>query len=318
MALPRYAVISPVRDEAAHLERTARSMVAQTHRPLRWVIVDDGSTDGTRAIAERFSAEHDWIRVVAMEAREGRARGAPIVRAFEAGRRALDERPDFVVKMDGDLFVPAHYYEWIACTFERVPRAGIVGGLILTWDGRRWVPDLKGAHTVGGGLKAYRSECLEELGGLHASMGWDGIDEYGARARGWGVHPLSELTVLHYGLRGEKQPWRQARWEEGVATHYMGYLWRWALVRAAYRGLVERPRVLGGLALLGGFAWSRLGRRPMVPDELARRALRAEQRERLGGLLRGRATLPPAPVPGGGPAFWAGEAGHTPPDGRQP
>jgi glycosyltransferase involved in cell wall biosynthesis len=307
MALPTYAVITPVRDESEHLSRTAGSMIAQNHRPEQWIVVDDGSTDDTRAIAERFAAEHGWIRVIATGSKGRRARGAPIVRAFEAGRRALDRRPDFVVKMDGDLFLPAHYFEWVARTFERVPQAGIAGGLILAWDGRRWIPDYKGAHSVGGGLKAYRTDCLEAIGGLRESMGWDGIDEYGARSRGWWVLPLTELSSLHYGLRGEKLPWAQARWEEGVATHFMGYLWRWALVRAAYRAVVERPKVLGGVVLGLGFAWSRLTRRPMVDDEQARAALRDEQRERFRGLLRGSGALDPTPIPGGGPAFWAGE-----------
>ena len=46
-------------------------------------------------------------------------------------------------------------------------------------------------------IKAYRRACLDEIGGLQASMGWDGIDEYSARARGWTSHPLTELVVLH-------------------------------------------------------------------------------------------------------------------------
>ena len=63
-ALPTYAVVTPVRDETEHFARTAESIIAQTHRPQQWVIVDDGSTDGTREIAERYAAAHDWIDVV--------------------------------------------------------------------------------------------------------------------------------------------------------------------------------------------------------------------------------------------------------------
>jgi hypothetical protein len=304
--LPSYAVISPVCDEAAHFAHTADSIVAQRHRPAQWVVVDDGSRDETRSIAEGYAARHPWITVVGSgQSAAPRARGAKIVRAFNTGLNELRERPDVVVKMDGDIMLPSHYFEWVAQTFARVADAGVVGGQTQTFDGERWTPDDVSRHNVNGAAKAYRMACFEQIGGLHASMGWDGIDEYAARARGWGVYVLSELAILHYKPRGSRQRWRAARWEEGLGAHYMGYRADFMLLRVLYRMLTEPPLPLGGLVFAAGFLYAALTRRPVVDDAAARAALRAEQRERLHGLVRlhGRHTSVPA-LPGGGPAFW--------------
>jgi poly-beta-1,6-N-acetyl-D-glucosamine synthase len=279
-------------------------MVAQTHRPTQWVIVDDGSTDDTAAIAASYAAAHDWIQVVPGGGHGERARGAPIVRAFKRGLSELRERPDITVKLDGDLFFASHYFHWVAQTFARDPRAGVVGGVSHIYNGSRWVPDVKVTQHVNGVAKAYRTSCLEEIGGLPESMGWDGIDEYSARARGWKVYVLTELTILHYRLRGSKQPWYRARWEEGRGNHYMGYVPAFLALRAGYRMVVERPPVLGGLALAAGFAYHRLTGAPQVEDTAAMELLREEQRARLRGLLAGRASMSAPAPPGGGPALW--------------
>jgi len=122
--LPSYSIVSPVRDEAAFLRRTAASLLNQRHPPLEWVIVDDGSSDDTVEIARGLAAEHDWIKV--RETGDGgpRSRGGRIVRAFGIGLQALGEQPDVVVKLDGDLHLPAHYFQWVSAVFERDPRAG--------------------------------------------------------------------------------------------------------------------------------------------------------------------------------------------------
>lgn len=301
MSLPAYVIVSPVRDEAEHLGRTIGSIVAQQHLPAEWVIVDDGSTDATPEIAAAAAAQHDWIRVVTRTGRTSaaRGRGKPIVEAFNEGLASVSIPYEFVVKMDGDLFVPPHYFDWVARTFERKPRAGIVGGFGLIPDGNQWVPDQIGRHNVAGYIKAYRLACLDEIGGLQASMGWDGIDEYSARARGWTSHPLSELVVLHYRRRGARQSWWRARWDEGVGNAFMGYLPSFVVLRAGYRALVERPPILSGIVLFAGWAWSRLTGRPQVPDVAAREELRREQRAR----LRRRGT-PAAPGEQGPAFFW--------------
>src|SRR4051812_36457380 len=167
----------------------ARSLIAQTHQPERWVIVDDGSSDGTSAIAAALADEHGWITVVPFAEDGDRSRGGRIVRAFEAGLAAAGAPPPDVVQLHAatflpgpppgggapaesfaspapDFSLPSHYFEWVAQAFGRVPRAGVVGGIGLVPDGAHWQRDVVAAHTVNGIAKAYRTECLRDIGGL--------------------------------------------------------------------------------------------------------------------------------------------------------
>jgi biofilm PGA synthesis N-glycosyltransferase PgaC len=304
-SLPSYAIISPVRDEAAHIRRTLEAIVAQTHLPSEWVIVDDGSTDATPEIVSEYVAEYPWIRMIESGLGGRRERGSRIVDGFNRGRSQLREPADVTVKLDGDLYLPPQYFAWVAEVFARVPTAGLVGGIGYVWNGEAWTPEKVAKHNVHGPFKAYRTACLEDIGGLQSSMCWDGIDEYSARARGWSIHVLSELSVLHFKQRGSAQNWWEARWEEGVGNAFMGYRPEFLMLRAIYRGLVETPPVLSGLVLLGGFLWSRLTQKPQVPDFEARALLREDQRNRIRALLRGaRAPSLIPPLDGGGPAFW--------------
>ena len=67
--LPTYVLITPARNEAAFIEQTAQSMIAQTVLPLKWVIVSDGSTDGTDEIVMKYAAGRPWIELVRMPER---------------------------------------------------------------------------------------------------------------------------------------------------------------------------------------------------------------------------------------------------------
>jgi poly-beta-1,6-N-acetyl-D-glucosamine synthase len=297
--LPRYALVSPVKDEAEHLPLAFASVLGQTHRPVRWVIVDDGSSDGTLQLARSYARAVPWISVVSAGADGERARGGRVVRAFERGRAEIHERHEIVVKLDGDIELPRDYFARVTSVFAAEPRAGIAGGRVHVPGRRgRWVPERVGRHTVHGAIKAYRVGCLNDFGGLRASMGWDGIDEYGAKARGWKVIPIADLHVRHHARRGSKQRWWRARLEEGRGARYMGYLPGFLLARACYRMAVERPPLLGGFALLAGWLAATVRRAPVVDDPEAVAALRAEQRSRLRRLPSG-ASVPadPAAVP---------------------
>ena len=59
----RHALITPARNEEGSLPRLAESILAQSARPAEWIIVDDGSTDGTAAVAAELAAGTDWIKL---------------------------------------------------------------------------------------------------------------------------------------------------------------------------------------------------------------------------------------------------------------
>jgi len=61
---PSYALITPARNEAKFIELTIKSVAAQTLLPIKWVVVSDGSTDGTDDIVRRYAAIHPWIELV--------------------------------------------------------------------------------------------------------------------------------------------------------------------------------------------------------------------------------------------------------------
>lgn len=317
VGLPDYTVVSPVRNEEALLSRTADSLIAQRHRPREWVIVENGSTDGTLDLARSYAAAHDWITVIDAGPNLGTSYATPPVRAFNIGFESLRDPPEIIAKLDGDLFLPPHYFEWVAMAFGRDPRAGIVGGVNLAHDGERWMPEPESWHNARGNNKAYRTACLREIGGLRPRMGWDGIDEYGARARGWNVHVLDELSVLHYRRIGDKLGWRKSRWEEGEGAYYMGYRSDFLAMRAAYRMVTGHPPILGGATMLAGFAASRLRGAPRFEEGPARKLLRDEQRSRMRALPQLAHSAPAIPLPEGGPAFWVGassrRAGARPP-----
>jgi poly-beta-1,6-N-acetyl-D-glucosamine synthase len=50
MTLPKYVLITPARNGGDFIALTIKSMVAQTAKPEKWVIVSDGSSDGTDEI----------------------------------------------------------------------------------------------------------------------------------------------------------------------------------------------------------------------------------------------------------------------------
>ena len=117
-----------MKDEAESLERTIRSVLAQTRRPAHWVIVDDGSVDATGAIADAVAREHPWISVVHRPAGPPGRAGTGAIDAFHMGLRRADVKDyDFIGKIDGGLEFSPEYFATLMRQFASDPRLGAIG-----------------------------------------------------------------------------------------------------------------------------------------------------------------------------------------------
>ena len=279
----RYVVITPVRDEEAFLGLTIECMLRQTVRPAEWVIVNDGSTDGTAAVLDGYASRYPWIRACHRANRGFRKAGGGVVEAFNDGYRALSvEDRDFVVKFDGDLSFAPDYFERCFRHFAEDPLLGIGGGVIChTIDGQERLEPCPSFH-VRGATKIYRSPCWEALGGLWPAPGWDTFDEVKANRLGWTTRSFPELRLTHHRLTGTAEGLWSGIVKNGRANYICGYHPLFMFVKCLKR-LPQKPRLVGSLAVSWGFLSGYWKRIPRVDDPLTIAYLRQQQLGRLSG-----------------------------------
>jgi glycosyltransferase involved in cell wall biosynthesis len=272
-----YSIITPARDEAAHLPRLASALQAQTRAPVAWVIVENGSADDTAAVAEVIGATYPPARLVVHPADHAPGRGAPIVRAFQAGLAAIDDSSDVIVNVDADVTMGPDYFEHLLEAFERHPRLGIASGSAYELDEGIWRQRFVTGGTVWGATRAYRRACLVDVMPLEERHGWDGIDQLKARSRGWQTATYTDLPFKHHRPEGARDGSSWAHWRaNGETAHYMGYRPTYLLMRSAFRAWRD-PAALG---LVDGYVRSALARAPQLEDDAARAVLREDQRLR--------------------------------------
>jgi glycosyltransferase involved in cell wall biosynthesis len=277
----QYVVISPVRDEAQHLERTIESMVSQTIRPAQWVLVNDGSADETGAIIDHWASREPWIVAVHRPDRGSREPGNGVIDAFYDGYNRITANDwEFLIKLDGDVAFDADYFAQCFAEFDADSHLGIGGGVIChPVDGQLQVEPNPRFH-VRGASKIYRRPCWQDIAGLVSAPGWDTIDEVKANMLGWSTRSFANLKVIHYRFTGAaKGPWSNAV-KNGLGSYVSGYHPVFILLKCV-KHLFEKPYLLASAGLLYGFILGYVRRVPQIPDKSLIKYLRAQQLRRL-------------------------------------
>lgn len=281
---PNYVIITPVRDEEKHIEATIQSVCDQTARPAEWIIVDDGSTDGTGKILDRAAEQNPWIRVVHRQNRGFRKAGGGVVEAFYAGYDTLQERNwNYIVKLDGDLIFAPDYFEKCFEYFRWEPTLGISGGEIQHDLSEGLTVEENPRFHVRGATKIYRRACWEAIGGLWRAPGWDTIDEVKANMLGWKTYAFTDLRLLHQRFTGTEEGLLRDRVKHGVACYVSRYHPLFVVAKCLTR-LKQKPYFIGSAAILWGFTKSHWTHPPRPEDRSYVAYIRTQQLRRLVGM----------------------------------
>nr|WP_269204546.1 glycosyltransferase [Motilibacter deserti] len=278
-------MISPCRDEAQLLMRTAESVLGQSELPARWVIVDDGSQDETPQLLSALAAERPFIEIVTRQDRGERKLGSGVVHAFNAGLEtvSLDDY-DYVCKLDLDLVLPADYFATMMDLCEEDPRLASVSGKPYYHgaEGQRvWEPC--GDENCVGMAKFYRVLAFQQVGGFVPELMWDGIDCHTSRMLGWRSRAVGTEAVAFEHLRAMGSSDRsilRGRRRHGRGQWFMGSSLPYVLASAVLRLRVQ-PYVSGSLHMMAGYAAAAASRMPRHDDVQFRRQVRRFQRESL-------------------------------------
>jgi GT2 family glycosyltransferase len=147
--MPAVSVLIPVYNAGATLASTLKSVVRQSEPSWECVIVDDGSTDDTLAVARRFAERDARFRVLGLV-------HAGIVAALDQGLAAC--RGELVARLDGDDWMQRRRLEkqraalkaeptWagVGCHVRFFPRRALSGGLRAY---ERWLASVRSPEDV--------------------------------------------------------------------------------------------------------------------------------------------------------------------------
>lgn len=284
MQLPSYVLVTPARNEARSIEMTIQSVLAQTVRPLKWVIVSDGSTDGTDEIVKKYSDQCDWLELVRTPERQERNFAGKVF-AFNAGWEKVKHLPhEVIASLDADITFDPEYFAFLLEKLAADPSLGLVGTPFKE-SASSEIYDYRfvSIEHVSGACQVFRRECFDGIGGYQAVKGGsiDRIAVITARMKGWKTRTFPEKVCMHHREMGTAEVgFIHAKFKFGVKDYTVGNHPLWELFRCFYQ-MSRRPLLIGGAALIAGYFWAFLKgtNRPVSKELMAFH--RREQMQRL-------------------------------------
>jgi dolichol-phosphate mannosyltransferase len=248
-------IVTPMHNEVDNVSGLVSSLQEQRFRDFDWVVVDDGSTDGT---AEQFAkVDTEKLATVLSKANDGGLIGASDFSSWRFGvAHAFPRKPySHVMKLDADVRLAPDYLERIMELAHG--RVGIAGGVIVT----KGMVEQK--FHVPGPVKLYTTDAYRATESIPATLGFDVLDEVAASLVGLETRVDTGARFELTRAIGASEGQVHGRYRNGRVCRWTGYSFPYFLLHCA-RYLARRPYVVGSLAMLWGYF--RAGGGPFAPE----------------------------------------------------
>ena len=272
-----YVLTTPARNEREGLPALLASMQAQELRPLLWLIVDDGSDDGSREWLEQARQSCEFLEVAGTPEAADEYLGAHVARIKRWGleqvisrARARGLEPCCAGVLDADIELPPEHYRALMEAMAENQGLGVASSLLQARAGdQSFVEPYQRADLPRGPTQFFRIECLEAMGGLPPWPSFDSIANVKARALGYETRLLPWVLATHRRETASRYGHAQGYARKGRYAWFLGLHPLLVLARgAAYSS--RRPHH-AGYHFLRGYVQSALGRAQRCPDPVVRR-----------------------------------------------
>jgi len=233
-----YIAVTSVRNEQGFIHLSVSSVLNQSVKPLKCVVVVDGSTDRTVCILDKIGANY-----IIIDNSRSNIRGVNQSAALIKGISTLPES-DYILKTDGDIVLESRYMEKMIKFFEENERLGVACGSHLGLDRER--------NQVSDGARVYRRLCYDDFGGVLVESAFDMSAVLRARSKGWLTRTIYGVSFVE--LRPNNKSGFNHWWLMGCNRRRFGFGLFHTLVFAlnSYRKEVPTP-FFGPFVLFAGY-----------------------------------------------------------------
>ncbi|MBU2979945.1 glycosyltransferase family A protein [Alteromonas sp. C1M14] len=263
--MEKIAVVTPLKDEIDNIDRLINSISTQSTRIYCWIIVENGSKDGSKELLERIKTIDNVDNFIVLnfalpneEYQLGVKYSTVVNTGFEHLMKLIKEgdidKPDFLGICDADCFPSSDYYKTLT-EYMKDNSISISSGIGIFEDGSK---DGEASEWVRGNCRLWTYDCFMDCG-YYVGPSADTLSLGKAELKGYKTYPCHELT---YTCREMGSRTRYSYY--GYSSYYRGITPLYAVLK--FFNFIAIGQRKQSIEYLKGYFSSMFGRKERLPD----------------------------------------------------